>query len=445
MITNTGKSIIAKYLLGHAPAYASYIAVGCGQQPLGPSDAYGDYSAKDSLDFEMFRVPISSRGFINENGVAKIVLTGELPTEERYEISEIGIYSAGTNSNAGIYDSKTLLAFTSNEKWQHHKANAISDLEPIITALDSNKDNIISTTNVAFQTNADNSIFYNLNRSNRYERCRFLNNTVLLRGDMSDLTNTVNISTVSGSGTVITYTTASAHKLYVGDTVTISNVDPVNYNMTATVASVPSSTTFTIENEAIGSYVSGGKVLVPHFYIGSSSGHIHLYGSTFDLSKNAAKDKVKLAFSLISKNGDSSEVPDEVRILADFSPADDPTGEYVRFETILKHGSGEGEYDFASNRYFVISKELGDLFVSQNFSWASAKVVKFYVTILKNGVASTNYYVGLDALRLDNVTTENPLYGLVGYSVVKNNDAVTVIKSQNTNNYIEFRFVMDVT
>ena len=34
MITNTGKSIIAKYLVGQAPAYASYIAIGCGPKPL---------------------------------------------------------------------------------------------------------------------------------------------------------------------------------------------------------------------------------------------------------------------------------------------------------------------------------------------------------------------------------------------------------------------------
>jgi hypothetical protein len=66
MITNIGKTIIAKYLLGQAPAYASYIAVGCGATPLASGDTIGDYSTKTNLDFEMFRVPISSRGFINE-------------------------------------------------------------------------------------------------------------------------------------------------------------------------------------------------------------------------------------------------------------------------------------------------------------------------------------------------------------------------------------------
>ena len=52
MITNTGKSIIGKYMLGQAPAYASFIAVGCGPTPLDLEDTQGDFSTKESLDFE---------------------------------------------------------------------------------------------------------------------------------------------------------------------------------------------------------------------------------------------------------------------------------------------------------------------------------------------------------------------------------------------------------
>ena len=73
MITNTGKYIIAKYLLGQTPAYASYMALGCGPKPLDTSDSAPDYSAKENLDFEMFRVPISSRGYVVEDGQSKLV------------------------------------------------------------------------------------------------------------------------------------------------------------------------------------------------------------------------------------------------------------------------------------------------------------------------------------------------------------------------------------
>ena len=50
MITNTGKTIIAKYLLGQAPAYASYLAIGCGATPLTTGDPLGNYSTKQNLE-----------------------------------------------------------------------------------------------------------------------------------------------------------------------------------------------------------------------------------------------------------------------------------------------------------------------------------------------------------------------------------------------------------
>ena len=57
----------------------------------------------------------------------------------------------------------------------------------------------------------------------------------------------------------------------------------------------------------------------------------------------------------------------------------------------------------------------------------------------------SDYYIALDALRLENIATTNPLYGLTGYSVIKNTDAIAIIKSPNTSSYIEFRFSIDVT
>jgi hypothetical protein len=60
-------------------------------------------------------------------------------------------------------------------------------------------------------------------------------------------------------------------------------------------------------------------------------------------------------------------------------------------------------------------------------------------------IPSSNYYIALDALRLENTQTVNPLYGLTGYSVVKNDNATTVIKSPNTSNYVEFRFAVGVS
>jgi len=389
MITNNGKTIIGKYMLGQAPAYASYIAIGCGPTPLDIADTPEDFSTKQSLDFEMFRVPISSRGFVNESGINKIVLTAELPTEERYEISEVGIFSAGANPSAGAYDSKNIFAFTSTENWQYHTSSSSVAIPTISSPLDDPEDdNIIATANAVFQSNADNSIFYKTARVNRYERCRFLNNIIFIKGDDANLT----LSEDSG---------------------------PTE----------------------------------DHFVIGAGSNHIHLTGANVDFTKNSPTDELRLAFSLINKNGDSGLIPDTVRVLVDFSSTDAGTGEFARFEAEINHGtSGNPELvqDFSSNRYFVVSKQLQELYTTANFTWDAVTVVKIYACVLSEDsgpspVPSSNYYIALDAMRLENVATINPLYGLTGYSVIKTDNAETIIKSPNTSNYVEFRFSIGVT
>ena len=374
MITNTGKVIIGKYLLGQAPAFASYLAVGCGKTPLTTGDITPDYATKENLDFEMFRVPISSKGFINESGVNKIVLTAELPTEERYEITEVGLYSAGSNPSAGAYDSKTIFAFSSGENWIYHTDVATSAIPVISLPLDNPEDdNIIATTDPVFQTNADNSIFYKTSRAERYERCRFLNNVILISGDNADI------------GT------------------------------------------------------SGG-----HFTVGAGSNHIHLSGTNVDLSKNSPSDELRLAFSIVSKDGSAlaSVVPDTVRILIDFTSNDEfGSGEYARFEAEVSNTGSQ----FETNRYYVVSKQLQDLYISSNFSWNAVNNIKIYACAIDGGTPSADYYIALDAFRLENIATTNPLYGLTGYSVIKNDTAEAIIKSPNTSNYIEFRFSIGVS
>ena len=381
MITNTGKTIIAKYLLGQAPAYASYIAIGCGATPLDTADEIGDYSTKTNLDFEMFRVPISSRGFVNEDGVDKIVLTAELPTEERYEISEIGIYSAGSNPSAGAYDSKTVFAFTQTENWQYVTAASAVAIDTESAALDSpNFDNVIAVTDPVFQTSADNPIFFKSPRVARYERPRFLNNVIMIKGNQADL----DIESDSG----------------------------------------PTQDTFEI---------------------GASSNYIRLSGTTVDFSKNSPTDKLKLAFSIVNRDGTygSGTQPERARVLVSFENTSGT--QFARLEAEVADDSSGGQYDFATERYFVVTKQLQELYRTSGFDWNAVSVVKIYACVIDGVNPSANYYVALDALRLENVATVNPLYGLTGYSVIQTSGAATIVKSPNTNNYVEFRFSVDLS
>lgn len=393
MITNTGKNILSKYLVGQAPAYASYIAVGCGgtpevYDPQTPSNnvfttaQINEYAAKESLDFEMFRVPIISRGYVDDSGVSSIVFTAEMPTEDRYEITEVGVFSAGSNPSAGSADSRTIASFALNEGWESHGATASSSLPTFYTPLDPDEDNVIkpivysSPTEYVeysmFITNADNRTFTDSTRANRYERCRFLNNIVALRGDVASISE------------------------------------------------------------------SGGHLVI------DSGSHLHQNNVSLSLDQNAPTDQLKFAFSIANKYGDTSTYPSNAKIIIEFASSDEATAEYARLEVNLTDGI---DHDFQNNRYVVVTQELQDLYRTPGFSWSIVNTIKIYADITPSVVDAQDpepFFVLLDAIRLENVTDENPLYGMTGYTRLRTPGAETVIKRSNTSSFVEFRFALEV-
>lgn len=382
MITNIGKNLLAKYLVGQTQSYASHIAVGCGPNPVASDGQFGDYSNKSSLDFEMFRVPIISRGFVNEDGIDKVVLTAELPTEERYEITEVGVFSAASNPVAGSFDSRNIYSFADTDNWLYQPLGSSAiDIPVRYEPLDGDSENgVINQTVNVFATNADNRIFTQSDRVARNERCRFLNNIIAIVGNDSTLTRN-----------------------------------------------------------------SSGKLEV-----GSASNYIRLNQTTVDLTKNSPLDELRLAFSVVNKVANSNTVPDNVKILLEFShPGLDSTQEYARFEVDIDdesytEGTALETINFATNRYVVSSKSLKDLNKTDNFDWREVSVAKIYSCVTEAGSPSDLFYVCLDGLRLENITSTNSLYGLTGYSVIKSVGSKPIIKSANTTNYIEFRFALDV-
>jgi len=390
MITNVGKNILAKYLVGQTTSYASHIAIGCGTKPVASDYVFNnsELSAikdKESLEFEMIRMPIISRGFVDEDGLSKVVLTAELPTQERYEITEVGIFSAASNPIAGAFDSKIVYSFSDTDNWRYSidgasPANIFSEYGPLDGE---NNDGVINQTPKVFSTNADNRIFTNEYRVNRNERCRFLNNIIAMRGDTSTLSYNSQSSMVGTTG----------------------------------------------------------------------SDYIVLDPTSIDFTKNSPLDELKLAFSVINKLPGTSlspaTVPDNVKILLEFSHTTNSTTQYAKFaididDTGYENGTSEDTHDFENNRYIVVSRTFQELEKSLGFSWAEVTTAKIYTTITKDNLPSNSFYVCLDALRLENNTATNSLYGLTGYSVIKNIQSRPIIKSANTTNYIEFRFSLDV-
>ncbi len=387
MITNIGKNLLAKYLVGQTPSYASHIAVGCGAKPVVSDHTFTSQELlsiknKESLDFEMFRVPIVSRGFVNEDGLSKVVLTAEMPTEERYEITEVGIFSAGSNPVAGSFDSRAVYSFADTDNWKYNPAGSSPiDIPVRYEPLDGeSQDGVINEEAKVFSTNADNRIFTQSDRIERNERCRFLNNIIVISGDNSTLT-------LDSSG-----------------------------------------------------------VMQPD----SNSNYIRLDETSVNFTRNSPLDELRLAFSVVSKVPDSLTVPENVKILLEFShTGPNSTQQYAKFQVNIddesyQDGTSPDKHDFSNNRYIVSSKTFQEIKKSDSFNWSDVSVAKIYASVTKDELPSDDFYVCLDALRLENTTSTNSLYGLTGYSVIKNIQARPIIKSANTTNYIEFRFVLDV-
>lgn len=363
MITDNGKDIISKYLLGQVSSYATHIAIGCGAEPLAIGDSVpSGLNEKGVLDFEMARVPITSKGFVDDNGTTKMSLTAELPAENRYEITEVGLWSAPSNSLAINSDSHLLFDFTSS--WQSH---GTSITQPQIeTNLGS--DGTITTTKTIFYTPSDDINLHGYERRLRKEGPRFLNQNLFIRGDTS---------TISGS---------------------------------------------------TGSWAAD-----------SGSTHIHLNNVNFNIGNNSPSDTLTLAFSLIDKDYLGSGDPDYVKIFIEFYRNEISTSNGYAKKEIYISGT-----DFTNNRYKSITFPISSLITSSDFSAKDIKVCRIFTSVIKSGTPSTSHYIAFDGMRVDNIITDNPIYKLTGYSIVKANNAHPIVKNKNSNNYIEFRFNLGI-
>ena len=443
MITNKGKEIISKYLLGQTPAYATHISIGCGAVPLDANDVSPSTStlaAKTKMDFEMTRVPVSSKGFVDDDGTTKISFTAELPKENRYDITEIGLWSSGSNSLAKGFDSRMIFNFS--EPWQAHSTSISEITTPPI--LGSSGD--ITVPLRYFRASTNNLVFSSLDRKARKEGPRFLDSKILLRGDSSIIQGSTgswtgenpsyavtNKEKSTGSATL----TIGSHLLNIGDPVVV-DISDVNFDGTHQITGRSSTTISYASTGTVSSTASTGTVVF------EESTHIHLNAINFDISQNSPADPLLLAFSLIDADaiGPGTD-PDYVKILVEF----------YRNESSVSSGFAKAEIyingaEFSGDRYKVVEIPISNLITSPDFSSPEIRVARVFASVVHTVAGeqktSSDHYVELEGLRIENNATLNPIYGMVGYSVVRTTDGQPIYKYQNTNNYIEFRFNLDV-
>lgn len=367
MITDTGKNLIAKYLLNQAPEFASHIAVGIGGNALLSSSSVTFLQNEDSLNFEVARVPVLSKGLIKEDGVEKIIFKAQLPTDQRFKITEIGLYPAESNILAERYDSKILSTFTNSESWSYGISNSSSvvpyfgdipigytgDIELIETiehpALD---------TPFSF-VESDSPAFEFSQRTDRNEQPRYLSKSLFSYGNSASIDSSFNISENS----------------------------------------------YYAENNTV----------------------------NINMGNNLPTDKIKLAFSLLSKVvGNNTAPTGGVRFVLEFynNVPGSPSASVAMSAT---------QSDFSEGRYLIIEKQISDFIPSANFSWSNINKIRIYVSVI-DSTNPENFFVSLDGLRLENISTINPLYGLTAAEYIKTQDAYPILKRENSISYIEYRF-----
>jgi hypothetical protein len=297
-----------------------------------------------------------------------------MPTDQRYQITELGVYPAINNSVAGKFDSKLLLTFSPTEQWQYVFQGSASAIPYPNVALDD--DNELANLNDDIEDvlfiNSDSTVFNTELRRNRYEPPRFLNRALMVSGSTSFLSS----------------------------------------------GFVPDEYATSIENSNV----------------------------SFDLGENLPDDEIRLSFSLVSKVASQNSNPTTVRILIEF--INNLSGlTVVAPKAVARISLTDSDFkddEDNINRYVVVKRKLSQFIKDGTFSFSNINYIKIYTTILSGGVPTDNYYIVYDGLRIENLTSENPLYTLFAYNIIKTDDGFPILKKENTSNYVEYRFGIGV-
>lgn len=355
-----------------------------------------DYSAKKSLDFEIVRVPITSRGLATENGIDVLVLGAESPTQDRLSITEIGLYSAGTNNLVTGSQSGVLHTFANYENWELHNTTSaiVTDFSGVLST-DNGATIALTAANPATYISADSAIFENADRTSNLEKPRMYDSTLVLNGKLSYIQNVDNLTTMA-------YATGSGN---------------------------------------IGASIQDNR-------------HVHLLGQTYSFDENSSSDEIRIAFSILYKAvapaATPTSDPSYIGIIVEFSSETETASpKYARLKI------NKSSTELAESRYFVENVPLSDLEISGNFAWSAVDTIKIFFSAF-TGTApydvadlSENYSLALDAILFENIYDEeqNSSYGLVAYSTVgttktisSTNYIVPIEKSLNNSSLVEYKF-----
>jgi len=444
MITNFGKNMISKYLLGQIDSYANYIAIGTG--------GITATATQQSLNFEAARYPVISKGLtVDSNGNRQLVFTAQIDSLDRFDITEIGLYPAAYDSLlSNSVGSKMLLDFSINELWSYNDASTYNSPLTFISnpldygnttgALDAQTDG--ATTLKAYSFDASNSFFnnsyYQTTRFARHERPKILDSAFLILGDMSTTYNTGKYVELTGfkNATDLDNASTSVDELRVA----------FNVINSTTLTSPPSAgVQFTIRFMTNDGQTYREYVFDTTNTINSNTTWVKNIKSDSTINTHTPTGTTNITITTASSH--SFSVGENV-VLRGITPSG-YNGTWVTqtgttgSTLVLNIGSNPGAITTsgtASSPRYLIGKQTLDKGTSNgDFKWSAVNTVKIYAKA-NDSTSNANYAIIFDALRFENNSTTNPLYGLIGYSVPLTN----IVKASDTLGLVEFRFNLGV-
>jgi len=458
MITSKGRDILAKYLVGQIPTYASHIAIGSG--PL-PTTTPGNYIGKTELDFEMGRFPITSRSIVADRvsvSVSNIATT----TTGQYYVLTVASHNFYIGQKVILMNAPYFGGTSPTTIYDPNRVHTISSTTATTITIDFGETlggNIGTVSQSSPGATVSGivkqiSLTAELPYSGRYEITELglysSGDNPYVSGVSSQIVSNfletedwkLFTSSSNSLASLITYSTiGSADAITVAENAFRTNSDNVFFNSTRvnreerprflqdTIIIAGNISNFSDLNTATGDYIT-------------------LRDFPIDFSKNNPDDELRIAYSLINSVATPSQIPKSLNIMLEFITSDGNNSAKYHFRDTDATNLISGTGPYTSSRYRIKSKKISEGNLSSGFFWQNVNVVRIWASVESQeayaGAVLTDFDICLDAIRLENKSNNNPLYGLVGYTVI-NTAGIPIVKNDNMSHQVEFRYVIGET
>jgi len=474
MITNIGKNLIGKYLVGNSTQYASHIAIGCGPEPLSLSTAYGDYTSKTELDFEMARVKIFSRAYVNDKTVATItsvtVTNGSqnvsFVASNNFVVGQTIAVAGNINQINGIYPinynaytvisatSTTFVAkgsytYSATATYSSAVGTATGYLDKISFTAELPLDSRYEITELGLYSDQSNPNPSGLDSKNIFNFSKTsepwkIGNTSSSSDSISDIvyiTNTLTSTDISNNKAVLTNTDNTFF-----DSTRIASFERPRFLDDALIVS-----------GALSKFTIASSTTVART-IDKSYGDTYLTISNINLGNldiNSTTDELRLAYSLIDLGGSypptASTLPQSVNIMIEFYTKTGIKAQYHFKQASTAIPATNTPALDSTNKYNILTLKLSDTngysYQASGFSFNDVNTARIYASTQPSTDTNplSTWAICLDGLNFVNKDTiNNSNYGLVAYVPIRNSSATSIVKTANSTSLIEFALTLGI-